>query len=338
MYSIIKICQLILVILQHMGPLALWILVFFGSLFFLILAADKFIESAEKIGKALHVDPFIIGVTVVALGTSLPELITSIIAVFQDSSEIVIGNVVGSNITNISLVMAFIAILGRRIDLMFDVSKVEAPFLIGAALITTIMMIDGSFSRFEGILCCCGLMLFLFYTMRDGGNSDLLEEIEQNIPKEETKVPLLAVLTFFLSGLVIYFSAKYNIESIIKIADILNIGSEVIALTAVALGTSLPELLVSIAAARKGNLDIAIGNLIGSNIFNCFAVLGIPSLIAPLSVPLDIIKFGLPMMIAVSLVFLIILLTKKINRWQGWMLLFFYIYFLGYLVQQTIAP
>ncbi len=336
MHSIIKNCPLILVILQPMGPLTLWILVFFGSLFFLILAADKFIESAEKIGKALHVDPFIIGVTVVALGTSLPELITAVIAVFQDSSEIVIGNVVGSNITNISLVMAFIAILGRRIDLMFDVAKVEAPFLIGSALLTTVMMIDGTFSRFEGILCCVGLCVFLFYTLRDGGNSDLVEEIEQK-PKKEVKVPIPAVVLFFLSGVAIYFSAKYNIESIINIADILNIGSEVIALTAVALGTSLPELLVSIAAARKGNLDIAIGNLIGSNIFNCFAVLGIPSLIAPLTVPTDIIKFGIPMMIAVSLVFLIMLLTKKINRWQGWMLLIFYIYFLGYLIQQTIA-
>ncbi len=305
-----------------MDSLIFWIGVFAVSLIALVIASDKFIESAEKIGHALKIDPFIIGVTLVALGTSLPELISSIIAVMKGSSEIVIGNVIGSNITNISLIMGFIAVSTRRIDVSFDVIKVEMPILLSSAFIISIMMIDLKFDLIDGITVFTGLILFLLYTLRDG------KDQENDVEKEETKLPFAAFIVFLLSGVAIYLSADYNIRSIINISNKLSIGKEVISLTAVSLGTSLPELLVSIAAAKKGNLKIAVGNIIGSNIFNSFAVLGIPSMISVLEVPPEMLTFSVPVMIALTMLFFVMMLSQKVNRWQGWMLILFYLFFL----------
>lgn len=311
--------------------LPLWILIFVGTLVVLVKAADYFIESAEKIGNALHVSPFVIGVTVVALGTSLPELITSIIAVFENSTEIVIGNVVGSNIANFGLVMAFVAIISKRIILKVNVMVVEMPFFLASGFLVSIMMIDGVFDRWDGIVACLGMILFVFYTIRNTPEGE-----EDKTEKEESKIPAAAVVLFFVSGAAIYFSAKYNIEAVLGIAEKLNIGTEVIAQTAVALGTSLPELLVSIAAARKKNLEIAIGNLIGSNIFNSFAVLGIPSLIEPLIVPIEMLTFSIPLMLTISVIFFVMMITNRVNRWQGYLLLLCYIFFLMTIIKGAI--
>lgn len=311
--------------------LTLWILVFVGTLIVLVKAADYFIEAAEKIGSALKINPFVIGVTVVALGTSLPELITSLIAVFKDNTEIVIGNVVGSNIANFGLVMALVAIFSNRIVLKTNVMVVEMPFFLGSAFLVSIMMIDGVFDRFDGIIACLGMILFVYYTIRNKPEEELEEENE-----EESKVPMAAVMLFFVSGAAIYFSAKFNIDAVLKIAEILNIGTEVVAQTAVALGTSLPELLVSIAAARKKNLEIAIGNLIGSNIFNSFAVLGIPALIKPLLVPMDMLMFSIPLMVMITILFFVMMITNRVNRWQGYLLLLSYAFFLVNIIKEAI--
>lgn len=309
-----------------------WIAIFVVSLAVLVKAADYFIESAEKIGAALKINPFIIGVTVVALGTSLPELITSLIAVFAGSTEIVIGNVVGSNIANFGLVMGIVAIAVKSVQLKVNVMTIEMPFFVGSGVLVSIMMIDGTFDFWDGIVACLGMIIFLIYTLKDG--SDHSTEAPST---EETKLPMAAIVVFILSGVGIYFSAKYNIDAVIKIADILHIGSEVVAQTAVALGTSLPELIVSIAAAKKNNLEIAIGNLIGSNIFNSFAVLGIPALIAPLVVPSGMLTLSIPVMLLVTAIFFIMMVTHKVSRWHGYMLLLCYVFFVMSIIKGVVV-
>ena len=324
-----------------MGELTIWVPVFIVSLLILVKAADYFIESAEKMGDALGIHPFIVGVTIVASGTSLPELVTSLVAVFENETSIVVGNAVGSNIANFGLVMAFIAIITRRLDLKFNVLLVEIPFFIGSAILVSIMMLDGKFGLFDGIISCLGLAIFLIYTIRDSRKEEDLEG------QKSSKFPLASLFVFILSGVVISFAAKYNIKSVINIADIIGIGSEVIALTAVALGTSLPELFVSIAAARRKNIEIAVGNLIGSNIFNSFAVLGIPAIVnyfvnankppfgseGPWLIVTDnILNFSIPVMLAISFIFFLMMITNKVNRWQGWLLLLCYVFFIGNII------
>jgi len=313
------------------GVLTIWIPVFIISLAILVKAADYFIDSAEKIGSALKVNPFIIGVTIVALGTSLPELITSLIAVFKDSTEIVIGNVVGSNIANFGLVMAFVAIVSKKINLKFDVLIVEIPFFLASAFLVSIMMIDGTFDFWDGIIACLGMVLFLVYTLR--GNKSNVDDLgEEGV----SKLPAATIVVFLLSGVAIYMSAEYNIRAVLKIAAELNIGTEVVAQTAVALGTSLPELLVSYAAAKRNNIEIAVGNLIGSNIFNSFAVLGIPALIAPLTVPLEMLTFSIPLMLTLSLLFFVMMITNKVNKWQGYLLLLCYVFFIMTIIKGAL--
>lgn len=302
-----------------------WIGVFVVSLVVLIFAANKFIESAEKLGLSLNISPFIIGVTVVAMGTSLPELITSIIAVLQNSTEIVIGNVIGSNITNIALIVGISAVLVRRVDIEFDMMKVEIPIMLFSALLCYLIMMDGVIDFLDGIICLLGLSLFLIYTVRNQADEGEGEEKEV---VEKTTFPLSSGLIFILSGVAIYFSADYNVKSIIKISELLNLSKEIISVTVVSFGTSLPEIVVSIAAAKRKRFDLAIGNIIGSNIFNTFAVLGIPSLIAPLPITQQTMTGSLPIMMSLTFLFFVFLISRKINRWQGWIFILFYTYFI----------
>lgn len=309
-----------------MESVIFWIAVFILSLVVLIFSANKFIEAAEKIGLSLNINPFIIGVTIVAIGTSLPELITSILAVLKNSSEIVLGNVVGSNITNISLVLGLVAIIMRRVDIEFDMMKVEIPILLFSALLTWIMMLDGFIDFLDGIVCLMGLALFLIYTIRNKNEENVLDETEE--VNEKKAFPFASFVLFIISGVAIYFSADYNVTSIIKISEFLKVSKEVVSVTVVSLGTSLPEVVVSIAAAKSKRFDLAVGNIIGSNIFNTFAVLGIPSLIGPLVISTQMMNLSLPIMLSLTFLFFVFLLSKKINRWQGWIFILMYAFFI----------
>jgi len=313
-----------------MSSLLLWIIVFIISLAALIKASGYFTESAEKIGLFFGISAFIVGVTIVALGTSLPELITCVIAVLEESSEIVIGNVVGSNIANIFLVFGITAIVGKKMTITHNIVKVDLPFLAGSAFLLTAAAWDGVFNAQEGILCIVAIVSYLLYTANTRekqGNIEIKEEI-----KEAAKEPRLAWTTWVVlvvSAVFIYLGAKYTVVSIIKLSEILKIGKEVIAVSAVALGTSLPELAVTVSAARKGKTGIAVGNVLGSNIFNSLAVMGIPALMGTLVVPQSIIAFSLPVMLIATFLFVLITQDKEVSQWEGWLLLVFYVFFIG---------
>lgn len=309
-----------------MPELMMWLLVFVMSLVVLLKASDFFIDAAEKISLFLGVPPFIIGVTIVALGTSLPELVSSIIAVMNNASEIVVSNAVGSNIANVLLVMGTIAVIGRNMVLNMRLSRMDIGVFLGTALLLAATIYDGVFTFHEGIICLVFLFIYLFATFNSGRKSRKAQKADANYvaPKFEWQViPILLVSGFF-----IYLSAKYNIESIIALSSLLNIGTDVIAQSAVAIGTSLPELLVSISAVKKNNGEMAVGNILGSNIFNILAVMGIPSLLGPLTIPAEIISFSLPIMILATFLYYYVIYDKRVFWWQGVFLLAFYLFFI----------
>ncbi len=305
-----------------------WTIAFIVSLYVLIKASDYFTDSAEKIGMFFGLSPFIVGVTIVAFGTSLPEVITSVVAVLKGSSEIVVGNVVGSNIANVFLVFGLTAIVAKRMTIKHDLIKVDLPFLIGSAFLLAVTIWDGAFNRFEALLCLAGLGVYLLYTTTtEEKHKDTL--LEKELEEKKEKSPRKAWAVLVASAAFICLGANYTIESIIRLSALLDIGKEVIAVSAVAFGTSLPELFVTISAVKKGKPEIAVGNVLGSNIFNALAVMGIPALLGPLVIPHGIVVFGLPMMLIATFLFVFMTLDKEIAKWEGWLLLIFYTFFIG---------
>ena len=300
--------------------LALWIIIFVVSIAVLIKSSDYFIISAEKIGAFFGLPTFVIGVIIVAVGTSLPELVSSIVAVAEDSSQIVVGNVLGSNVANICLVLGIAALVGKNFIVRYDIMQVDIPFLVGSAVLLFFMIWDGSFTLPEAILCLVALGIYILYSLRIKGI---------DIEEEAVRPPFYIWFLLVASPVGIFFGAKYTVQAVIVISEALGIGSEIIALSAVALGTSLPEVFVSVSAARRGHPEIAVGNIIGSNIFNTFAVMGIPGVISRLIIPKSVLAFAAPVSIGVTLVFFVITLDKRVNPWIGSLLLIFYVFFIG---------
>lgn len=291
-----------------------------------MIASDKFVDSAEKVGLALGIPSFIVGVTIVAFGTSLPELATSIASVFTGSSEVVIGNAVGSNITNILLVLGAAAVYGKGIKIDYDVWNTDIPMLFGSAFLLYFALQDLTLSILECVVFLCALAVFLFNSFQ-GEDEDIVK----------TKTSPKDWITILIGATLIYFSATYTIYAMENIAELANIPTHIIAITVVALGTSLPEVVVSINAAKKGKHGMAIGNVLGSNIFNTYAVMAIPGLIGDLTIPADTLTFSVPFMIAVTILFGIICISKRISKWEGYMLLIFYVFFIGLLLEAQLT-
>ncbi|MCP3869145.1 MAG: calcium/sodium antiporter [Gammaproteobacteria bacterium] len=304
----------------------LWLGVFTLSLGALVWASSILIDAAERIGLRLGMAPFVVGILIVGVGTSVPELVSSVYAVFAGATEFVVGNVLGSNITNILLVLGIAGLVGREVRLDRDLLHIDLSMLLGSTLLLGFLIMDANFSRLDAALCLLGTVIYIYST------------VATNTHSEKTKEPQVQLgpwtwLRLVGSLLLIVVSAKYTVDAAVILAGALGVGTEVIALSAVALGTSLPEIAVAITAARRGKIALAVGNVMGSNIFNAFAVMGVPGLITPLTVPDQVIVFSLPFLIAVTLLYIIIMLDAKINRFEAALLLLFYAYFIGHLYQ-----
>jgi len=297
----------------------LLILIFIISLAVLVVSADKFIAFAEKIGLALGIPAFVIGVTVVALGTSLPELVSSIIAVMNDESSIVIGNVVGSNITNILLILGVVGVVAKRFSITFNFKKVDLPFFILSTAFLYFTTVDQQFTFIEGIIGLAILITYLVITLSSG--KDLLDD-------SSPKLKPSFFLWLILAGFGIYLGAKYNVESVIMLGEKLSVPPAIIALTAVALGTSLPELFVSVAAIRKKKAEIAVGNILGSNIFNGLLIMGVPRFLGVLEIPKEVATVSLPILMGASILFILFTWNKKVNWLHGTILLVGYASFI----------
>jgi len=310
--------------------ITIWIIVFIVALAALVFASDYFVDSSEEIGLGMGISSFVVGMTLVAVGTSLPELAASIVAVIKDSSELVVANVVGSNVANIFLVLAVSAIVGKKILVNNNVLQNDLPIFIGSGLILAVMVWDLHFGLFDAIICLLGLVFYVTYLVKN--DSVEVEDVEGEKPKISGK----AIAIFVISIVAIPTAAYFTIDSVERIGSYFGIANEVFGLTVIALGTSLPELFVGIAAVRKKKYDIAIGNVLGSNVFNAFAVMGIPALAGDLVIPASIKAFALPLMVIGAFMFFFIIQDKKISKWEGMLLLLFYIFYIGQIIRTNI--
>ncbi len=297
----------------------------------LIKGADYFVDGCSAVAKAFGIPSLIIGLTVVSFGTSAPEAAVSIAASLEDMHEIALGNAVGSNICNLLLVLGFAGLFGT----LTAKRKVITRDFIYAIFSTIVLVIiaspivrfgneTGTITRTNGLLLLAILLIYIFALL-----SDAFKSIRKKEKKEKFELKNIPFIIFGLVGVI--FGGEIVVDSATKIAETLHIGHDVIALTVVAIGTSLPELVTSSIAAKKGEVDLAIGNVIGSNIFNILFVLGLSSTISPITYNLAAF-IDILIMLAVSVfVYILVLHKGRIGRTKACILLCLYITYMAYL-------
>jgi cation:H+ antiporter len=302
-----------------------WTVLFLVSLVILSKSADYFNESAEAIGLSLKIPKLTIGILILAIGTSLPELISSVIAVTKGSSEIVFGNVSGSNITNIFFIVGLSAALyNQSIRLELQFIQIDLQFLMASSLFIFITCLDGNFTMGEGLLCLIAYVIYLFYLVANISFRAAL--ITTGETASVSPVKYYFILPASLVGL--YFGGNWTIQSVIELSNYLSIGKEVIASSAIAIGTSLPELFVTLGAVKQGKNEMAIGNILGSCIFNAFVVMGLSSLFGNLVISPSIMYTCLYFLLIATVIFFIIIRDKRINTWEAYLFILFYVLFL----------
>jgi len=306
------------------------IALFVIGIFVLIKSSDFFVESAAKIAKLFGVSNFVIGMSVVAIGTSFPELFTSVLAAGLGNTELVIGNIVGSNIANIGLIVGLGAVM-----VVLGTSKrmqtYDGAILAFSTLIFFFFAIDGVISRVEGVISIFLFFLYLVYLFK---LEPFTKKEEKQIEKgafHVSKINKAHLKELGIAGLSLIFliySAKIVVTSATAIASVIGVPSNIISVTLIALGTSLPELSVAFSSLKKGMKDLLIGNIIGSNISNILLIGGVASLIHPLAINNYSILFTIPVMIVLTAMIMYFMKTqKKIVRWEGIVLLSVYLAF-----------
>ena len=290
-------------------------LIFVLALTLLLVASNYFTKSAETIGNYLKLPAFVVGVFIIGIGTSLPELISGILSVNKGASEILSGNIIGANISNILLITGLAVVINKKnISLDSGYMYIDLNFLLGSFFFFVIIAFDGKIEIIESFF---GIIIFIIYSIYlIKGETNETENIATN-DTIKTPFPLKAVLILLLSGIGIYFGADYTIIALEKIASDLSIPKSIVALTLLSLGTTLPELAVNISAIRNGKAEMAIGNVLGSSIFNTLVIPGAASFFGSIEVATNLIYFSLPVMVACGLLFYLLTQDKKISVWEG---------------------
>ncbi|AEE51987.1 calcium/sodium antiporter [Haliscomenobacter hydrossis] len=299
-------------------------LIFTLALTGLLIAARYFTTAAEQIGFYFKMPAFIIGVFIVGIGTSLPELVSGVISVSKGVSEILPGNIMGANISNILLITGLVAYLNRKdIVLTEGYIFVHLHYLLGAFFILVMMVYDGEIKWLEALVGLFAFLAYSFYLIKPAEQAGIGDELQDEQPSNPS-FPLKALITLLIAGVGIYFGANYTVSSISNIAQSLQIAPSIIALTLLSIGTTLPELAVNVSAIRKGNAEMAIGNVLGSCIFNTLTIPAVASWFGPIHIPGDLLAFSLPVMLGSGLFFYLLTQDRRISRWEG--ILFMLIY------------
>lgn len=304
-----------------------------SGFFILIYGANFLVDGGSALAHRLKVSNIVIGLTIVAFGTSTPELVVNVVSSMEGSSALALGNVVGSNIFNILAILGITALF-IPLGVKRTTTWVEVPLAVFAAILLLIIVNSepiNHISRAEGITLLCFFAVFLLYTFvlaRKGEAGEGEEVVIKPFPVGKSAL----FIGLGLVGLII--GGKLLVSGAVSIAQSIGISERIIGLTIVSIGTSLPELATSVIAARKGNADIAIGNVVGSNIFNTFLILGISATVNPLQVPAGSLTDLIVNIIAAGLLFLFIFTGKgrKISRWEGILLLAIYAIYLILLI------
>ncbi len=292
------------------------------SLGVLIRGADLFVDGAKSLGGAFGMSAFAIGVLIVGFGTSLPEFATSLLAAMNGMTEITIANVVGSNITNILLIVGITTLVGGAIYVKQDLLQSELPVFFIATTHVIFSLRDGIIDRLEAFLLLGTFAAYVWYLLVES-RKGAEDERGANTPiKRESIGYVIGGLAALIVG------ALFSINMIERLGAALSVPVGLVSITVLAIGTSLPELFVSVRAAMKKELDLAIGNIFGSNVFNLLFVLGIPGVIVPLRADTITMELGVPVLIAASLILFVTGLSKRIMRWEGIMMLMFFGFFM----------
>lgn len=306
----------------------------------LVYAADWFVDGASAIARNFGVSPLLIGLTIVGLGTSAPEIMVSFLASFQGNAGLAVGNAIGSNIANMGLILGATALISP-LAFHSGLLKRELPVLMLISTACYVLAIDG-LSVVDGVLMLLGLVAFLYWLIRtamtERKNDILAQEVEAEVP--ETMSNNKAWLFFWLGLIGLLISSKVLVWAAVNIAQAMGVSDLVIGLTIVALGTSLPELAASIGSVLKGEDDLAVGNVIGSNVYNLLAVFSLPALIAPGPIDAMVISRDFPVLLAFTAVLFIlgVGLSKagNINRWEGGGLLAAYLFYQWTIYQSVV--
>ena len=288
----------------------------------LIWSADRFICGAAATARNLNVSPLVIGLTIVGFGTSAPEMMVASFASLDGSPSLAIGNALGSNIANIALILGLTALF-VPLDVHSRILKKELPLLLAAMLLTLMLMLDNTLDQSDGIIMLSCLILLMWWitrqALRQRDHDALQDEYADEFPTDMSMTRAIFWLIFGLCMLVL--SSKLLVWGAVNIATALGISELVIGLTIIAIGTSLPELAATIAGAMKKEHDIAIGNIVGSNLFNTLGVLAIPGLLAPSSLEQGIMERDIPVAFALTVAFFIMSYGfrgyGRINRIEG---------------------
>ena len=316
------------------------LLMFIAGLAALVVGAEALVRGASKLALSLGISPLVVGLTIVAFGTSAPELAVSVGAVLGGTTDIAIGNVVGSNIFNVLFILGLSALIAPLV-VNVQLIRQEVPIMLGATLLLLALTLDGKLGFVDSGLLFALLIAYAVFLVRQSraetqsARHEYGSEFEPSGPKAwDSRLPVQLLLIGAGLGLLV-FGSEWLVSASIVFAKALNVSDVVIGLTIVAAGTSMPEVATSVMAAVKGERDIAVGNVVGSNTFNVLCVLGLSALVAPasLAVPRSMLSFDLPVMIAASAACLPIFFTGNlIARWEGALFLGYYAAYTVYLV------
>ena len=296
---------------------------------FLIKGADYFVEGSSNIAKKFKISPMIIGLTIVAMGTSMPELSVSITSSLIGKNDMSLANVVGSNMFNVLMALGVSSLI-INLPIKKDSIKFDIPFLIGIGTLLLLMLFDLKLSIFEGLILIGIFVFYLWKTLKP-----MLKKKDKDIKENEEKnKSMFKMIVISLVGIIgIIIGGNMVVDNASKIAEIFGMSQNLIGLTIVAVGTSLPEFVTSIMAIKKGENEIAIGNVVGSNIFNILLILGVSSVVNPLMVNIVGLIDVLFMVASSVLLYLFIRKNKNLNRYQG---IIFILLYVGYIIYTII--
>jgi cation:H+ antiporter len=308
----------------------------------LVWSADRFVDGAAATARHLGMPPLLIGMVIIGFGTSAPEMVVSALAALQGNPGLALGNAYGSNITNIALILGITALISP-IAVHSSVLRKELPILAAVTLFSVLLLWDGQVSQNDAWTLLGVFVLIMGWSIYQGMNqrSDAFgDEMKQEL--DAAPMPLRTALTWLVIGLIVLIiSSRLLVWGAVEIAHGLGVSDLIIGLTVVAVGTSLPELASSVIAARKGEHDLALGNVIGSNLFNTLAVVGIAGVISPMQVPPEVLTRDMLVMGVLTLSLFVLCYgfrgPARINRVEGGLLLASYVGYTGYLVSTVFV-
>lgn len=307
----------------------------------LIGGAELLVRGASRLAIAAGISPLVVGLTVVAFGTSSPEMAVTVSSAFAGEADVAVGNVIGSNIFNVLFILGLSAVIAPLVVAQ-QLVRLDVPIMIGSSVLALVLALDGAVGRFDGLVLFAGIATYTIFLIRKSRAeaAPVAAEYEEAFGGAEPRGSSPVVnLLFILLGLgLLVLGARWLVQAAVTTATALGVSELVIGLTIVAAGTSLPEVATSVLAAIRGERDIAVGNVVGSNLFNLLAVLGLGGIVAPDGVPVSAgaLSFDFPVMIAVAVATLPVFLTGyTIARWEGFIFLGYYAAYTGYLVLQA---